>query len=407
MAEVKRRKLGLPAQANLNADRLIELMGDDSWKRRAELVVEKKTGKVRQAGASRAQGEFVRLFKATCEQDLFAFLDGVMNYYFLDPVLHRAVCDWLTRVPPHRKMLLMPRNHGKTVIVAQGLPLHAMIQPAATNIYYPGMVGSHLRLVLAGETQEMAVRNLRVIKTALENNILLRALWPHIVWTNPRRESQKWADDSIIIPRDTNFAEPTIRAIGVGGAVTGMHPIMLIKDDLTTQTAANEPPTMAKAIEWHQDSRALFANPDRDLEFITGTRWANYDLPGFIQDNDPTVEINTEWRRVVDREGKILWPYKYGFPRAIERLQKEHGIKFPLLFLNEPMGEGLTDFLLSDLREYELAGGVLRFTENELDDQLRTAVNAPEREPELKRGMDFYTAYSLSNMEYLRNTRAS
>jgi hypothetical protein len=394
-----------PKKAASLTNRLLEAVGGDDWKGRAEFVVERKTGQVRQAGASRAQGAFIQTFKAAAEQSLYCFLRGVMNHHFLDPNLHKPVCDWLTRIPPFRKMLLMPRNHGKTTIVAQGIPLHAMIQPAATNIYYPKMPGSHLRLVLAGETEDMAVRNLRYIKMALENNVLLRALWPHVVWENPKRQAPKWSDDQIIIPRDTPFAEPTIRAIGVGGAVTGMHPIMLIKDDLTTQKAANEPPTMSKAIEWHTDSRALLANPDTDLEFITGTRWANYDLPSYIADTDKTVEINKEWRRVV-QDGKVLWPFKYGYPGAVEQLQKEHGIKFNLLYMNEAMGDGLTDFLLSDLREYELGGGVIRFDENELDEVLRTAVNAPEPEVKLERGMDLYTALNVGNMEYLRNTRS-
>lgn len=394
-----------PKKEKAITNSLLDAMGGDEWKDRAEFVIERKTGKVRQAGASRANGAFIELFKRTCERDLYAFLRGVLNHHFLDASLHKPVCDWLTTFPPWRKMLLMPRNHGKTTIVAQGIPLHAMIQPAATNIYYKGMPGTYLRLVLAGETEEMAVRNLRYIKMALENNALLRALWPHVVWESPRKQAPKWSDDTIIIPRDTQFAEPTIRAIGVGGAVTGMHPIMLIKDDLTTQKAANEPPTMAKSIEWHTDSRALFANPDKDLEFITGTRWANFDLPGYIAETDKTVEINREWRRVV-QDGKVLWPFKYGYPGAIEQLQKEHGIKFNLLYMNEAMGDGLTDFNTSDLREYELGGGIIRFNENELDEQLRKVVNEPEPEVKLERGMDLYTALSVGNLQYLRNTRS-
>jgi hypothetical protein len=386
--------------------RLLDIADDNSWRTRAELIIEKRSGKVRQAGASRAEGEFVVKFRQTCERSLYAFLRGVLNHYFLDPTLHKPVCDWLTTIPPYRKMLLMPRNHGKTTIVAQGIPLHAIIQPAETNVYFKNMPGTDLRLVLAGETEEMAVRNLRFIKMALENNALLRALWPHVVWENPRRQAPKWSDDTIIIPRTTEFAEPTIRAIGVGGAITGMHPIMLIKDDLTTQKAANEPPTMAKAIEWHTDSRALLANPDTDLEFITGTRWANFDLPGFIEETDKTVEVNKEWRRIVDTNGNVLWPYKFGYEGAVAQLKAEHGIKFNLLYMNEAVGDGLTDFLASDLREYELRGGAVVFRENEHDEVLRRAVTDPAVETRAPRGMDLYTALTLENLEYLRNTRS-
>ena len=375
------------------------------WVRRAELVIERRSGRVRQAGAVQNEGKFIQLFRQKCEESLYVFLEGVLNFWFLEPTLHKPVCDWLTTLPPYRKMLLMPRNHCKTTIVAQGLPLHAMIQPTASNIYYPKQPGTALRLVLTGETEEMATRNLRVIKAVLENNVLLRALWPHICWQNARREAPKWSDDTLTIPRDTNFPEPTVRAIGVGGAITGLHPNMLIKDDLTTQKAANEPPTMAKAIDWHSDSRALFANPDTDLEFITGTRWANFDLPGYIQMSDPTVATNTRWRRIVE-DGQVTFPSKYGYTGAVEQLQKEHGIKFNLLFMNEATGDGLTDFVLSDLRDYELRGGAVHFTENENDLVLETAVNAPAADVPATRGMDLYTHLSLSNLQYLRNTRS-
>jgi len=385
---------------------LVEAMQGDDWFANSELIVERKSGKVRQAGASQAHGKFIDLFKRSCELDLYCFLRGVMGHWFLDKNLHKPVADWLTTFPPYRKMILMPRNHGKTCMVAQGIPLHAMIQPKATNIYFKNQPGSHLKLVLAGETEEMAVRNLRVIKTVLEGNVLFRALWPHLVYENPRRQAPKWSDDQIIIPRDRNFPEPTVRALGVGGAVTGMHPNMLIKDDLTTQRAANEPATMGKTIEWHTDSRALFAEAETDIEFITGTYWANYDLPHFIEENDPTVQVNTEWRRMVDYDGNILWPGKFGFKGAVEQLQKEHGIKFPLLYLNESQGEGLTEFFMSDVRDYELRGGAIHFDENDLDVALTNAINRPEdAEPPPQRGMDFYTHLSVNNLDYLRNTR--
>lgn len=374
--------------------------------KRAELVVEQKSGRVRQAGADQAEGKLVLQFKARCETSLYCFLDGVLNYYWLYAPLHKPVCEWLTRRPPYRKMLLMPRNHCKSTIVGRGIPLHVMIQSLEKNIYFPGEPGANLRCVMAGETEARSVGHLRVIKGALENNVLLRALWPHIVWENPRRQSSKWSDTEIIIPRDRNFPEPTITGIGVGGAITGMHPNMLLKDDLTTERAANEPPTMQKAIEWHLDSRALFENPEENLEYITATYWAAYDLPNFIEQNDKTVEANTDWRAVV-KDGEVIYPTKYGYPGAVQQLQAEHGNKFPLLFMNTVTGSDLTDFNLADVRWYEKKGDVIRFTEDERDIALDESLQGPEPErPEDNRGLSIYEALDLGKLEHLRRCRA-
>lgn len=381
--------------------------GDDAHERkrfkRAELVVERKSGRVRQAGASAAEGEFVVQFRTQCEQSLYCFLVGVMNYYFLHPVFHKQVCDWLIKLPPYRKLLLMPRNHGKTAIVEQGIPLHAMIQSKDTNIYFPGDPGTFTRALLIGETLDLAIRNLRVVKTHLENNILLRSLWPQVAWEKPSRDAEKWSDSALILPRSTAFAEPTLMAIGVGGAVTGLHPNMQIKGDLTTQTAANEPPTMHKAIEYHKDSRALFATPERDIEFITATYWAAYDLPNHIEKNDPTVEVNTRWRKVVE-DGQVLWPGgPYDYPGAIEDLKTQHGTKFTLLYMNTVEGSELTDFSLADVRRYDVKGDTVFFNEDDRDTQLNDVINPP---PQPQGWVPINEGLSMQKVEYLRKCRA-
>jgi hypothetical protein len=385
---------GLPPDAEAKRDERVK---------KAEFIVEKKSGRVRQAGASSAEGQFVLAFKQRCERSLYCFLDGVLNYTFLDAELHKPVCDWLTQIPPYRKMLLMPRNHGKSTIVARGMPLHMMIQPEDSNIYWQGP-GSDMRLVLAGETEVRVIGHLRVIKGALENNVLLRALWPHIIWDNPRKEAGKWSDTEIIIRRRTNYPEPTIMGIGVGGAITGAHPNIIIKDDLTTQKAADEPPTMQRAIEWHQDSRALMADPETSLEFITGTYWAAYDLPNFIEKNDPTVHVNAKWRRCIE-DGRMIYS-KYRFPGALEQLQHEAKLKFPLLYMNTVVGSALTDFNLADLRHYERQGDELVFTEDERDISLQDAINGPPLVPEKSlRGWPLSAVLDLKQVGYLRHCR--
>lgn len=376
------------------------------WLRRAELVIEKKSGRVRQAGASDAEGEFVRKFKRRCEHSLYAFSDGVLNYHFLQPELHKPVCDWLTTFPPYRKMLLMPRNHGKSTLVGRSLPLHALIQHKDSNPYFPGQPGTNLRLVMAGEIESRVIDHIRIIKGALENNALLRALWPNVVWDNPNRQAGKWSDTELLVPRETNFPEPTIRGVGAGSAITGAHPNMIIKDDITTERAANEAPTMQRMIDWHDNTRALFANPDTDLEFITATYWAAYDLPNYIEKNDPTVEVNTQWRQLV-HDGKVIFPKKYGFPGAVEQLMKESGVRFNFMYMNTVAGKDITDFMSSDLRDYALRGDSLYFTSDERDDSLQEVKDQPRGpKPEELRGQSLYTALNYENMGYLRSTRS-
>ncbi len=342
--------------------------------RPAEEFVVQKNRQVRQAGATTANDATVRAFKAKAECDLFTFVFGVLDQWWLYPPLHRAVCDWLQRVPPYRKCLVMPRGHAKSTLIGQGLPLHMLIQPASANVYFPGLAGSDTRILMCGEKIDRSKDHLRVISDQLTTNALLRALWPDVMWENPKRQSRKWNDEELIVRRKREWPDPTLRAIGVGGAITGAHPNCLIKDDITTEAAANSPTVMQAAIRWHENARALLASQGATaLEFITGTRWAVGDLVDHIETNDPTVEVNTDWREIVVG-GELIYPVNsrdqytdFGKPGAIEQLQRQHGAMFWLLYMNSVGDSNLVDFNEADLRGFELRDGVLWFTEDDRD----------------------------------------
>lgn len=281
-----------------------------------EIVVDRRTGLARQAGATMADGNFVQGLRLRAEGSLYVFAKAIIGRDYLTKSLHLPMCDWLQAVPPRRKLALWPREHCKTSIVAHCLPLHILLQPSERNIYFPGEPGENQRITLVGETETRGKDALRVIKAACENNELLRALWPHRLWDNPRQQALKWNDTEVILPRKAEYPDPHIRAIGVGGAVTGSHPSVLIKDDLVTLEAANSPVVMQTAIEWHVASRALI-NADNALEFIIGTRWAVNDLYAYIQERDPSVE--TVVRSVVE-SGACIYPQKF----SLEKIGRAH-----------------------------------------------------------------------------------
>jgi len=337
----------------------------------AEVVID-KNGQPRQAGADSQWGEFVIKIKQRAEKDLFFFAKGIMNRFFLTSSLHLPVCRFIQKCPPFRKLILMPREHAKTAIVSGALPPHILIQPAEGNIYFPGLEGSECRLLLAGETEGMAKKNLRVIQSVFEDNQLFRTLWPHRVWHGrPKSLSKAWSDSAIIIPRENEWPDPSIRAVGVGGAVTGARPNVLLKDDLVSFKAANSDTVMLEAIEWHRVSRALLETYENEtglqsLEFTVGTRWSVYDLYSEIIDNDPSVEVNDVKFHQIVQDGEILWKEKHTL-ESVEQLRKEYGSMFYLLFMNSAADPTLTDFDLNLIREYEIIEGQVVFKGDDRD----------------------------------------
>lgn len=400
-------------------------MMSDTPRMPVEEIVVQRNGQARQAGTTAAEGSTVRAFRARAEEDLFVFAFGVLDQHWLYPPLHRPICQWLQRCPPYRKALVVPRGHGKSTLGCQALPLHLLVQPAETNCYFPGLPGTDTRILLCGEKTERAQDHLRVMEDHLVANALLRALWPHVVWDNAKRQSKKWNDTEMIVPRAREWPDPTVRAIGVGGAITGAHPNVLLKDDITTEAAANSPVVMQMAIRWHENIRALLVHLT-DLEFLFGTRWTAGDLIAHIEQEDSTVEVNTDWRRVTTAEG-VLYPQtsrgdpKFGAPGAVAQLQAQHGPMFWLLYMNSVGDSQLTDFDVADLRSFEMRSGMLCFGEDDRDATLATAVGAPGHGTELNnggRGMtltDYFAAVdqargggglSAHRVEYLKATRS-
>jgi hypothetical protein len=327
-------------------------------------VVVGKNGQARQAGADTREGEFIQRYRRRAEESLFVFLKGIMGRFFLTDHFHLDTCRFLQQCPPFRKLVLMPREHCKTGIVAGGIPGHILIQSAKTNRYFPGLEGSECRILLAGETEKMAKKNLRVVKNVFEENKVFRALWPERVWDKPKQQSKEWSTESIIIPRENEWPDPTIRAVGVGGAITGSRPNVLLKDDLISFKAANSEVVMDEAIEWHKASRALLDKYEvesglQSLEFIIGTKWAVFDLYSHVLE-DPSVEANDEKYRKIVSDGKILWPEKYT-QEDIEQLMREHGSMFYLLYLNNASDPELTDFDMEQVRTFWLEDGKIMF----------------------------------------------
>ena len=352
----------------------------EAWGGQQELVIDAKSGEVRQAGAD-GPGKYIADFKRLAESNLYVFAKTILGRGYLSPSLHIPVCNFLQSCPPTRKLLLLPREHCKTTLVSHALPLHILIQSKDSNIYFPGEEGSSQRIILACETIGRAKDHLRVIETAMESNQLIKALWPHRCWDNPRRESKKWNDEEMIIPRKDEYPDPTIRTIGVDGAITGAHPSCLIKDDLVSIRAANSPTTMRTAIEWHTASRALINSPGC-LEFTIGTRWAIHDIYSHIQNNDPTVEI---MHRSVVEDGKPIYPEKFCLDpdpqrTTSESLQAQFGSMFPLLYMNTANDPDLVDFDIQNLRNFCVEGGEVVFSEDERDTVLHDRYNKPQVE---------------------------
>jgi len=337
-----------------------------------ELIVDPRTGEMRQAGSD-GPGAAIIEFKTRCQSSLFHFAYFILKRTRLSPHFHGPLCTSLCQIPPRRKMRLLPRGTFKTTLISQALPIFIQIQDEKPNPFWPGRDGSDIPILLACETVDLAASRVRWINGQWENNKWLRALWPHKAWEKPRAESKKWNEKEMIIPRPIDYPEPSIKAIGVDGAITGHHYFIQIKDDLISFEAMNSPAVMSKSKEWFRATRPLMA-PDEELglEFTLGTRWAPDDLYEGIMNDDPTVSYVV---RALIENGQSIFPEEFSLEK-IEELRRSEGHMFYLWRMNSAADPSMTDFDVADLRYYEWIDGQLFFKEDERDVAMRRALGA-------------------------------
>jgi hypothetical protein len=103
--------------------------------------------------------------------------------------------------------------------------------------------------MIASHTRPIAKKFLRPIMLLLENNTMLKACFPDVLWSNARNESPKWSEDDGIIVRRKNMArsEATVEAWGLKeGMPISVHFDWIISDDLETKDDVTNPEVVQK-----------------------------------------------------------------------------------------------------------------------------------------------------------------
>lgn len=173
-----------------------------------------------------------------CKRDL---------YFLLRYGLHRADCDndWVfdrcreVQAAPDGHLDLWAREHYKSTIITFALTIQDILNDPEVTIG----IFSH--------TRPIAKAFLRQIKQEFETNEDLKAWFPGILWSNPRKESPKWSEDEgIVVKRASNPKEATVEAWGVvDGQPTSKHYQKLVYDDLVTRESVTTPEMIAKTTD--------------------------------------------------------------------------------------------------------------------------------------------------------------
>lgn len=230
------------------------------------------------------RSHFIKMCKILGLKDLYFFLVYILRRKDLR---HDWLFDRINEVQqePDGFLDLWAREHAKTSIITFGLSLQDMMKdPEETFGFF-------------SFTRGIAKDFVKQFKFEFEENMLLRACYPEIIWDNPRKEAPSWSlENGLILKRKGNPREATIEACGlVDSQPTGKHFGVRVYDDVVTKDSVATPEMSKKTTEAWEMSLNLGKRGGR--ERYIGTRYGFNDTYKVMMDRKavkPRIYTATE-----------------------------------------------------------------------------------------------------------------
>lgn len=282
------------------------------------------------------------------ESDLAFFIQLIAPSQVLGNC-HKDVIQWWYRPEAKQhQLLLFPRDHGKSRLVAYRAAWELTKDPT-------------LRILYISATSNLAEKQLTFIKGLMTSDIF-RRYWPeHILPEEGKRA--KWTNTEIALDhplrKAENIRDPSIFTAGLTTSITGMHCDIAILDDVVVSENAYTEEGRRKVRAQYSLLSSIEGAGAR--EWVVGTRYHPKDLyndmMGMIEElyNDQgertgedtiyeTLEESVE--DFGDGTGEFLWPRQqrrdgkwFGFDRKI--LAQKRGkyldrVQFRAQYYNDP-----------------------------------------------------------------------
>lgn len=215
-------------------------------------------------------------------------------------------------------LLLWPRGHGKTTSII---------------LYILWLIGNYhdIHINIISKTATLAESILTAIMTYIETDGTYHTIFPDV---QPSR--RKWTNQQLLIQRDEISKNPTLKATGLMGAITGGRNDLIVCDDIIDEENVRTRLQMEKVNTWFNKVLYPTLYPWGGI-IVIGTRWHYADiytelLEKWPFDIKPAFELNAKG----EETGKVLWPEYWPRERLLERKDEIGTIIFNCQYQNNP-----------------------------------------------------------------------
>lgn len=301
--------------------------------------------------------------RQAAEQSLETFIKLVHPQRVLG-ASHSELLSWWTREDAKtHQLVLLPRDHGKSAMVAYRVAWEVTKDPT-------------LRVLYISSTSNLASKQLKFIKDILTSKIY-RRYWPLMV-NEEEGKREKWTETEIAVDhplrKEEAVRDPTIFTAGLTTGITGMHCDIAVLDDVVVKENAYTQEGRDKVQGQYSLLSSIEGADAR--EWVVGTRYDPndlyndlqnmeidfYDKNGDLQKTETLYEIfERQVEDIGDGSGEYLWPRQqrydgkwFGFDANVlarKRAQYLDKTQFRAQYYNNP-NDASTSPISPDLFQY-------------------------------------------------------
>ena len=149
---------------------------------------------------------------------------------------------------PNGYVDLWSRDHYKSTIITFGKTIQDIIASHGDDPLPEWQDFREPTFGIFSHNRPIAKAFLRQIKVELENNDLLKQIFPDILYDDPKGQAPMWSEDNgLVVKRKSNPKESTLEAHGlVDGQPTSRHFVVRIYDDVVTDKTVTTPDMIKK-----------------------------------------------------------------------------------------------------------------------------------------------------------------
>lgn len=303
--------------------------------------------------------------REAAEKSLLAFIRLVHPQRVLGSI-HEELISWWSREDAKAfQLTLLPRDHGKSAMIAYRAAWEITKNPA-------------IRILYISSTANLAQKQLKFIKDILTSPIYKR-YWPLMV-NEEESKREKWSESEISVDHPKRKQEvirdPTVFTAGLTTTITGLHCDIAILDDVVVKENAYTKDGREKTQQQYSLLSSIEAGDSR--EWAVGTRYHpedlyadlvkmavdQYDFMGNVVESVPLYEVfERQVENQGDGSGEFLWPRQqrydgkwFGFDQQIlsrKRAQYLDRVQFRAQYYNDPNDVGSATITMDQFQYYD------------------------------------------------------